>query len=119
MDRLTGAPMRSRIGIAAGIVLLSPGLAYHNVTVLDSAGRFGNPKMIVHSGEDGADATEHALVDAWKNSKSLAQPQKVVVRKVAGTAHGVKMWSEDPNVLSDIVAFIADVLAHLDDTPSK
>ena len=86
--------------------------------VLDSAARYGNPKMLVHSGEDGADATEHALVDAWKN-KSLPQPQKIVVRNVSGTAHGVKMWSDDPKVLTDIVAFIDDVLTHLDDGASK
>ncbi len=96
--RLAGAsPER-----VAGVVLLSPGLAYRGLATPDAARATRAPVLIVHSQESGAVDAATALANVLRDT-----PTPVDVIADPGAAHGMKIVAGDPAILDRVVAFIA------------
>lgn len=83
---------------AAGVVLLSPGLAYRDLRIVGAAAAYPGRALIVHSEEEGAAATVAELDRLWGERAELLP--------VGGTAHGVAMLDEHPAALDAIVRFV-------------
>lgn len=83
---------------AASIVLLSPGLAYHGVTIAEAAARYGGPALVLHSEEDGAKDTAAELGRLWGDRMELVA--------LGGTAHGVALVVDDAAMLDLVVGFV-------------
>ena len=86
----------------AGVVLLSPGLAYRGLATPDAARATRAPVLIVHSQESGAVDAATALATILRDV-----PTPVEVIADPGTAHGMKIVAGDPAILDRVVAFIA------------
>ena len=82
----------------AGVVLLSPGLAYRGLLIADAAARFTGARMVVASDEPGPAATADELDRIWSDEVERLQ--------VAGTAHGVAMIADQPALLDAIAGFV-------------
>lgn len=95
--RLAGSAQKR----VAGVVLLSPGLAYRGLGTPDAARTTVAPVLIVHSQEKGA-------VDAATALANILGERQVPVEVIAdpGTAHGMKIVAADPAILDRVVAFI-------------
>jgi hypothetical protein len=82
----------------AGLVLLSPGLAYQGLDIADAAARLRAPRLVVYSEEDGAREAVEQLDQLWGGTLEAIQ--------VAGTAHGVALIDEEPAILDLVVRFV-------------
>lgn len=88
---------------AAGVVLLSPGLAYRGLVITDAAQRFAGKRLIVTSDEPGPAATADELEKIWNGDVERLQ--------VPGNAHGMAMVADQEAMLDAIAGFIDRVLA--------
>jgi alpha-beta hydrolase superfamily lysophospholipase len=86
----------------AGVVLLSPGLAYRGVETVGPAAAVKAPVLIVHSQEDGAVDAVAAIAGALRGAGD-----QVDVIADPGTAHGMKIVAADVKIRDRVVAFIA------------
>lgn len=89
----------------SGVVLLSPGLNYRELSTPDAARATRSPTLIVHSQERGA-------VDAATALAEILRDGDVSVKVVAddGDAHGMKIVAGDPTMLAHVVGFISEHL---------
>jgi pimeloyl-ACP methyl ester carboxylesterase len=82
----------------AGLVWLSPGLAYQGLDIGDAAARLRAPRLVVYSEEDGAREAVEQLDELWGGTLEAIQ--------VAGTGHGVALIDEEPAILDLVVRFV-------------
>ncbi len=86
----------------AAVVLLSPGLAYHDLAIADAAAAFRNPALIVHAQEPASIAAADALAVTWEANLQLLG--------VDGDAHGLAMLEANPGILDIVVSFLDGAL---------
>ncbi len=87
----------------AGVVLLSPGLDYKDLPILDAAEAFHGDALVVYSHEDAPVAVVDALTPLWGDRLQLFQ--------VEGDAHGLQMLEADPGIVDIIANFIDGIFA--------
>jgi pimeloyl-ACP methyl ester carboxylesterase len=86
----------------AGVVLLSPGLAYRDLAIAGAVARYPNPLLLVGSEEEG-------MPDTLAQLARLAG-QRAIVLQVPGDAHGIGTLLDDRAHLAAVLAFIAAIL---------
>lgn len=94
----------------AGVVLLSPGLAYRGLVISDAAKQLRGPRMIVVSEEPGPAATADELERIWGDAV-----ERLVV---AGNAHGIAMVSDQEALLDAIAGFVDRALTSSGERPA-
>jgi pimeloyl-ACP methyl ester carboxylesterase len=95
----------------AGIVMLSPGLAYRGLVISDAAKRLTGPRMVVTSEEPGPAATADELERIWGDAvERLA---------VAGSAHGIAMVADQEVMLDAIAGFVDRALTSSAERPAS
>lgn len=84
---------------AAGLVVLSPGRAYHGFDAILPASRLGQrPLLVLHSTEELPSGETSDVLDRIVTDST--------VRVVPGSAHGVLMFQDDPSQMAAIVDFV-------------
>ncbi len=89
----------------SGIVVLSPGRAYHGFDAIVPASHLGERELLVlHSSEE---LPSHETAEVLDRIVAHS-----TVRAVPGSAHGVAMLAEDPTQLDAVVEFVRAAQPH-------
>jgi alpha-beta hydrolase superfamily lysophospholipase len=83
---------------AGALVLLSPGLDYQGLNILDAAAKFAHPVLVVYSGEPGMSTTINRLAQTWGT--------RVELEPVEGIEHGISMLTDDRARLAQVIEFL-------------
>lgn len=92
----------------AGLVLLSPGLAYRGIDIAPAAAQYGGHVLMVVSDEAGPRDAAEALARGWRTA---TPPAEATVLRAAGAGHGLQMLRDDAAVMPALTAFISAQLA--------
>ncbi|MCA9680334.1 MAG: alpha/beta fold hydrolase, partial [Myxococcales bacterium] len=85
-------------GHVPGVALLSPGLGYRGLDTTAAAKAYPGLALVVRSEERGAEDAATFLERTWGD--------RVVMRVVPGTSHGVRTANDDPGVIDAVVDLV-------------
>jgi len=90
----------------AGVVLLSPGLAYRDLAIADAIEAFRRAALIVYSEEPGPAAVVEVASPLWGDNLQLLM--------VDGDSHGQGMLVANPGIVDTVAGFLDGVLSSSD-----
>ena len=83
-----------------GLVLLSPGLDYHGVTITEPFGKLKTkPTMVINASDD------HQAVPAAK-LQVLHDPARFTMLQYDGSDHGTELLGKHPQIVSKLIAWL-------------